>query len=154
MRPGDQLALAGLLLLASLGAAGVWAVRGGLSGRLVDVDRAPPVEIRFQVDLNRASPPELALLPGIGETLAERIMQYRLRHGPFRELDELQRVHGIGPRTLAQLMPYLAPLDPSPREPAPAPAPASATASDPSPSDRPVPAAAAAKHEETSPRGL
>lgn len=118
LRPGDQLALAGLLLLVSLGVAGVWAVRGGLSGRLVDVDRAPPVELRFQVDLNRASAPELALLPGIGETLAERIMQYRQRHGPFRELDELQRVHGIGPRTLAALRPYLAPLDSWPREPA------------------------------------
>lgn len=130
LRPGDQLALAGLLLLASLGVAGVWAVRGGLSGRLVNVDQAPPAEIRFQVDLNRASAAELALLPGIGVTLAERIMQYRQRHGPFRRLADLQRVHGIGPRTMAQLMPYLAPLGSASREPA------------------------VAQDEETSPRGF
>jgi competence ComEA-like helix-hairpin-helix protein len=50
--------------------------------------------------LNLASAGELASLPGIGPVIAERIVRYRLLHGPFRSLDELAKVPGIGPQTL------------------------------------------------------
>jgi len=59
------------------------------------------------LDLNRASLAELMELPGIGPLLAERIVRYRLVHGPFRSLDELLNVPGIGPRTLEQLRAYV-----------------------------------------------
>ena len=60
-----------------------------------------------RVDLNRASEGELDRLPGIGPVLAARIVEYRLRHGPFRAVEELRAVRGIGPRLLARLAPRL-----------------------------------------------
>ena len=64
-----------------------------------------------RVDLNRASVPELSTLPGIGRGRARAIVLHRVRHGPFRALDDLGKVDGIGATTLAGLRPYLAPLD-------------------------------------------
>ncbi len=64
---------------------------------------APP----FLVDVNRASWPELALLPGIGPTLAKRIVAERVQHGPFHHADDLTRVHGIGRHKLSQIHRYL-----------------------------------------------
>jgi competence protein ComEA len=54
------------------------------------------------VDLNRAGPEELQTLPGIGPALAERILESRKREGPFRSAEDLLRVRGIGPATLAR----------------------------------------------------
>jgi competence protein ComEA len=56
------------------------------------------------VNLNTATLDQLDTLPGIGPTLAERILQWRQEHGRFSSVDELQEVAGIGPRTLEQLV--------------------------------------------------
>lgn len=48
------------------------------------------------VNLNTASATELTALPGIGEVLAARIVDYRKEHGPFRTVEELKAVSGIG----------------------------------------------------------
>lgn len=58
---------------------------------------------RLRIDLNRAAARELALLPGVGPVLARRIVRDRERLGNFRSLDDLSRVHGIGPKKLSQL---------------------------------------------------
>lgn len=50
-----------------------------------------------KVSLNRAGVAELDTLPGIGPALAQRIVDYRREHGPFRRLEDLQQVPGIGP---------------------------------------------------------
>ena len=55
------------------------------------------------VDLNRASADELMLLRGIGPARARTIVEDRRRRGPFRSVDDLQRVHGVGPATIAGL---------------------------------------------------
>ena len=60
-----------------------------------------------QVNINTASVDELAELPGIGPSLAARIVEYRETHGPFRTLEELLNVKGIGPVKLEQIRPYL-----------------------------------------------
>ncbi len=55
------------------------------------------------IEINRASVKELMLLPGIGPTMAKRIDAYRRDYGPFREVDDLEAVQGIGKKTLARL---------------------------------------------------
>jgi competence ComEA-like helix-hairpin-helix protein len=55
------------------------------------------------LDLNRATVAELEALPGIGPVLARRVAEHRERHGPFRSLDELSAVRGVGPRLMARL---------------------------------------------------
>ncbi len=46
-------------------------------------------------------------LDGIGRVRAEQIVLHRVRHGPFRELEGLLDVDGIGPHTLARVRPFL-----------------------------------------------
>lgn len=87
-----------------------WIARGGHRGKLIDVDRAAPLQARFHVDINRADWPEMIQLPGIGETLARRVIIERRQNGPFRDVDEITRVHGIGRRTLERIRPYLMPI--------------------------------------------
>ena len=110
LRRLDQAAVA-VLVLASLGAtAAWWFAQGGIAGRLIEVEQAPPRTAAFMVDINRADWPELAQLPGIGETLAKRIVESRHTDGPFLHHDDLQRIRGIGPRTLDAVRPHLLPM--------------------------------------------
>jgi competence ComEA-like helix-hairpin-helix protein len=55
------------------------------------------------VDVNRAAEPELARLPGLGTSLARRIVEERERHGAFASPEALRRVYGLGPRKLAAI---------------------------------------------------
>ncbi len=55
------------------------------------------------LDLNTASMEQLDALPGVGPATAQKIIDYRQTHGPFRSVDELEAVPGIGPAKLAQL---------------------------------------------------
>ena len=55
------------------------------------------------LDLNRATNGELAQLPGIGEELARRIVEYREANGPFESIEELMEVSGIGEGKFAGL---------------------------------------------------
>lgn len=59
------------------------------------------------VALNRATAAELEKVPGIGPSLAKRIVAYRDSVGGFRSVDELERIRGIGPATLVKLKPHL-----------------------------------------------
>jgi len=56
-----------------------------------------------KVDLNRASAEELQALPGIGPSLADRIIASRREAGAFRKPEDLLRVQGIGPVVLEQV---------------------------------------------------
>lgn len=55
------------------------------------------------INLNTATASELELLPQIGPALAARIIDYRTTHGPYRQLADLDKVKGIGPKTLDKL---------------------------------------------------
>lgn len=61
----------------------------------------------YRLDLNRARVSELMQVPGIGPTLAERIVTHRDTSGPFPNLAELRKVSGIGDKTLARIKPWL-----------------------------------------------
>lgn len=58
---------------------------------------------RTKVDLNRADAAALEALPGIGPALARRIVEYRKLHGPFRRVEDVQQVPGIGPSKFQEI---------------------------------------------------
>ena len=61
-------------------------------------------EVSFPIDLNTADIRQLTALPGIGEGLARRIIDYRAFCGPFSKPEELLNVEGIGEKTLESIL--------------------------------------------------
>jgi competence protein ComEA len=56
-----------------------------------------------KINLNTATLDQLESLPGIGEVIGQRILDYRQQHGPFHSVDDLLNVSGIGPSHLADV---------------------------------------------------
>jgi competence protein ComEA len=100
LRFRDQRVVVGLVVAALLSMAAFRIVDYARGRRVVEFDDLERHELKFQVDVNRADAAELAQLPVIGPTLAARIVEHRREHGPFRTLDDLNQVSGIGPKTL------------------------------------------------------
>jgi competence protein ComEA len=59
------------------------------------------------VELNTATAAELEALPGIGPSLAARVVAWRAKNGPFRSVEDLEKVPGIGPATATRLRPLV-----------------------------------------------
>ncbi len=57
----------------------------------------------FSLDLNEASVAELSLLPNVGPTLAQRIVEERTAHGPFQDVSDIKRTRGIGDDRFKQM---------------------------------------------------
>ena len=64
-------------------------------------------EENLQVPINTAPASELQKLPGIGPTLAERIIAFRKHSGSFASVEQLLEVKGIGPAKLDRLRPFV-----------------------------------------------
>jgi competence protein ComEA len=60
------------------------------------------------LNINTASAADLDGLPGVGQSIAERIVEYRTANGPFPSVEDLQKVKGIGPALFAKLAPLVA----------------------------------------------
>ena len=61
----------------------------------------------MRIDVNKATEVQLNALPGIGPALAARIAADRGVHGPFETVEDLVRVHGIGPKLIERIGPYV-----------------------------------------------
>ena len=59
------------------------------------------------VNLNTATSAELQALPGIGVARANRILEYRQKNGPFKRIEEIMNVQGIGEKVFLRLKPQL-----------------------------------------------
>ncbi len=81
------------------------AVDPGPGRALADDER---LVLGLPLDPNRAEERVLAFVPGLSRHLAGEIARDRERSGPFRGIEELQRVRGIGPKRLARATPHLA----------------------------------------------
>ena len=91
-------AMACLALVAMLGATG--------SGIALAAGEKTPANAG-QVDLNKATREQLMQVKGIGPSLADRIVEFRKEHGPFRRVEDILKVRGIGEKSLAKLKPHL-----------------------------------------------
>ena len=69
------------------------------AGSVAPIDSPVP----NRIDLNRADAGELDRLPGIGPVLAGRIVEHRRTSGPYRSVEDLLAVRGIGPALLERL---------------------------------------------------
>lgn len=105
--PRDQTILAWLTGLGFTCLLLCYVLPGDPATSCVRWDRLGPRQAAFQLDMNAADSSEWRLLPGIGPSLAQRIIDSRRREGPFRGPEDLRRVRGIGPKTLDRIRPYL-----------------------------------------------
>ncbi|HEX4823229.1 MAG TPA: helix-hairpin-helix domain-containing protein [Candidatus Polarisedimenticolaceae bacterium] len=59
------------------------------------------------VDINTATSADLEAVPGIGKSLASRILAFREKNGAYGSVDDLLKIQGIGEKSLEKLRPYL-----------------------------------------------
>jgi len=75
-------------------------------GSVAMADEAPATT--GVVNINTADASQLSLLPRVGEKAAERIIEYRTEHGPFKKAADLMQVKGIGAKTFELMSAYVA----------------------------------------------
>src|ERR1700682_1098178 len=66
--------------------------------------KKPPTQ---PVNINTATSAQLQLVPGIGPSTAEKILQMRKSYGTFKSVNDLMAIRGIGPKRLEQMRKYL-----------------------------------------------
>jgi competence protein ComEA len=83
------------------------AAQGGAATEATEGEGGQPGGDDGLIDLNRAGASELEELPGVGPTLAGRIVARREEHGPFGSVEELHEVTGVGAKLFAQIAPLV-----------------------------------------------
>ena len=80
-------------------------IHAGMQPAATDVKPQSPQEtVSFPIDINSATEAQLTELPGIGETLAQRILSYRMQNGAFSSPEELLNIEGIGHTKLEAIL--------------------------------------------------
>jgi competence protein ComEA len=83
--------------------------RGGVPGAASSGGAAAPGAPAAPVQLSTATLEQLDTLPGVGPVTAQKILDYREKHGAFSSVDALDAVPGIGPKRLEQLRELVVP---------------------------------------------
>lgn len=73
---------------------------------------APKPATATPLNINTATAGELQKLPGIGAATATRIVEYRQKNGPFKKVEELMNVRGIGEKSFLKLKPLISAAPP------------------------------------------
>ena len=76
-------------------------------GQTKDQGQAAPKPPLTVVNINTASASDFEALPGIGAKTATRIVDYRQKNGPFKKVEELMNIRGIGEKNFLKLKPQL-----------------------------------------------
>jgi competence protein ComEA len=64
----------------------------------------PPVTAAADpININSATSDQIAGLPGIGVKTAELVVQYRVKNGPFKKIEEIMNVRGIGEKSFLRI---------------------------------------------------
>ena len=74
--------------------------------------KKPPAQ---PVNINTADSTQLQLVPGIGPSTAEKILQMRKSYGAFKSVNDLMAIRGIGPKRLEKMRKYLTVGKPAPQ---------------------------------------
>ena len=76
---------------------------------LSPVSQADPAgtEKDSRININKASIEELVELPRVGEAVAKRIVLFREQNGPFKKVEDLKSVRGIGDKVFDQIRPSI-----------------------------------------------
>jgi comEA protein len=75
--------------------------------RVEAVDSGSPTNVMYPININTVDEATLQLLPGIGPSYAQRIIEYRTENGGFKSVEEITNIRGIGPKTLEKLRPIV-----------------------------------------------
>jgi len=62
---------------------------------------------KTKININTATVEELQALPGVGPTIAQRIVEYRQAYGPFQKVEDLLNIKGIGEKKLEKIKPLV-----------------------------------------------
>ncbi|MEO0156064.1 MAG: helix-hairpin-helix domain-containing protein [candidate division WOR-3 bacterium] len=60
-----------------------------------------------QISINIASEEQLAMLPGIGPALAQRIVEFREKNGEFKKIEDIKKVKGVGEKLFEKIKSYI-----------------------------------------------
>jgi competence ComEA-like helix-hairpin-helix protein len=108
-----------IIFLAATALIGFGVLRIKEEGRKVDVKLQPSnithgkidveelVREAKNVNINSADIKVISTLPGIGPKLAQRIIEYRIKNGPFKDKETLKNVPGIGPRKFLDIEKFI-----------------------------------------------
>ena len=73
------------------------------TARITKTALLPTPTVTYPININSATLPLLEELPGIGPTKAQAIITYRLEHGPFKQIEDILNVPGIGDGLFSQM---------------------------------------------------